>query len=238
MPRLNHKPAAGFSLVELLIVIAIISMLVSILMPAVMNAKRLAYKAQTQTRIVELSNGCVAYHSDNHFYPGQRYVSQWKDTDKLTGSQVLGAYLFGYTFAEAKGDVTTKAKGTYAPLAALAADPKTSDLFNPKGMGGSYALKDVDAPNSVSDRFGTSMERMPILYYPSRIGVKGVGQYVFDDNAAYTISKTASFTDQTGFENFIKNASTGAVVLDQQFLLIGANTDKPRKYGPNSPKNW
>ncbi len=59
------RPGRGFTLVELLIVIAIISLLLAILVPSLGYVKELTYIVVCQANLRSLTQGWVAYHQDN-----------------------------------------------------------------------------------------------------------------------------------------------------------------------------
>jgi|GEM_PF-6823194 len=54
----------GFTLIELLVVISIISLLISIILPALQGARRAAHQAMDQSNLRQLHIGAVAYSED------------------------------------------------------------------------------------------------------------------------------------------------------------------------------
>ena len=63
--------AWGFTLVELLVVVAVIGLLVGIIVPVIGPAIRKAYGAESELRIFELATGCRLFTIESGFSPGQ-----------------------------------------------------------------------------------------------------------------------------------------------------------------------
>ncbi len=63
-PRPRHACRGGFTLIELLVVISIIALLISILLPALSNARDSARKAVCQSNLRQQAVGTVAYEID------------------------------------------------------------------------------------------------------------------------------------------------------------------------------
>jgi prepilin-type N-terminal cleavage/methylation domain-containing protein/prepilin-type processing-associated H-X9-DG protein len=63
----------GFTLVELLVVIAVIGILVGLLLPAVQAAREAARAAQCKNNLHQLSLATIMFHDTNRAYPPARY---------------------------------------------------------------------------------------------------------------------------------------------------------------------
>src|SRR6187200_2999400 len=68
--RDRKSAMAGFTLVELLVVIGIIVLLVGILLPVVSGIKKSAYGAASAQQIQRLTSAIEAYSADHRAYPG------------------------------------------------------------------------------------------------------------------------------------------------------------------------
>jgi prepilin-type N-terminal cleavage/methylation domain-containing protein/prepilin-type processing-associated H-X9-DG protein len=89
MTRYKHA-ARGFTLVELLVVISIIGMLVSLLLPAVQNAREAGRRNTCQNNEHQLGLATLQFEANRHYFPG------WQSSLPFTNSSSSGYYLVSW----------------------------------------------------------------------------------------------------------------------------------------------
>lgn len=93
-PSLGKPKRAAFTLVELLIVIAIIGVLVGLLMPAISGARESARRAACTSNLRQLGAGLVAYATDNNqklpAFPDKDVEYLWELSPKTRDAVVEG----------------------------------------------------------------------------------------------------------------------------------------------------
>jgi len=97
MNNANSRGRPGFTLVELMTVIAIIMLLIGILIPALSSARIQAKKSSTAGLIKSLESGCEMFQGDFKQYPQSRGLNPFEGDSSilLMGAQWLGLQLFG-----------------------------------------------------------------------------------------------------------------------------------------------
>ncbi|HAU36429.1 MAG TPA: hypothetical protein DCX07_01765 [Phycisphaerales bacterium] len=220
---MNHNrniagAATGFTLIELLTVILIISLLVGILVPTVRAVIQAASAANTNATIQSLSGGIQQYYTENNnVYPGQNVPSTF-----VYGSHWLMRAMF------------TRKGATSVNYSAAPAADFPLDAYVPIKAG---LIRDNTGTNYSSAFLGDGYPSpMAICYYPARLGVSGLGQFVEGDNSTHTTGNTGGT-----FSDFIKDTrlDTGGNTpyRSGQYLLIAPGSDR-KYFTRDDVKNW
>jgi prepilin-type N-terminal cleavage/methylation domain-containing protein/prepilin-type processing-associated H-X9-DG protein len=72
----RERRANGFTLVELLVVVAIIALLVALLLPALARGKAASQSTVCKSNLRQLGISLQLYVSENHFYPENRFQTK------------------------------------------------------------------------------------------------------------------------------------------------------------------
>lgn len=76
---MRARRAAGFTLVELLVVVAIIGLLVALLLPAVQSAREAARRRECSNHLKQLLLALHQYESTHRRFPAGRLAPDWRD---------------------------------------------------------------------------------------------------------------------------------------------------------------
>ncbi len=186
----------GFTLVELLVVVALLATLMAMLLPTLGRAKLLANVAKSRAWIHTLGDACEAYYHENSYYPGQQFSDQLIGSGQanslFTGSQ----FLVRSFFTTLDKSNPAKINFTYDVAKTSYVTSKEADLMDPANktikitttVDGTANQPFTPTPGwqSISSR----LSNMPILYFPARLGVIGEEQYRWDDNGLDPYSAT------------------------------------------------
>jgi type II secretion system protein G len=137
----------GFTLIELMVVIAIILILALIAIPAYRNMQDRARKSRVQSDLRTLANALQMFFTDWNTYPVQ------EDADRLVADSGAGAELTGHGTINAEGKVSaTGERGPIVYIEKLPIDPFDPDngsyYYQSNPTGSSYVLySQTSAPN-------------------------------------------------------------------------------------------
>lgn len=95
----NNCGVILFTLVELLVVIAVIAILASLLLPALTNARKMAYRAKCLGNLKQLGGSVIMYSDDFSGWTPHAYNASYPitpmDRRRWTGQLVYGGYITG-----------------------------------------------------------------------------------------------------------------------------------------------
>ncbi len=215
-PRRLAGRRGGFTLVELLTVIMIISILVAIVMPALGRAKIVVRATQTKALLDALSKGLEMFHVDSSV-GGAYPPSSWPASNPPVsgGQQAFGAHtlVWGLAGADFKGTVGFKAN-----LASLYSDSSTSR------SGPFVSMSNVQiapAPGNVG--FGSGARNyqvfldsfdMPVLYYRANTRTTDANLvYTRDDNKPFLLNDSGTAICPLG-EGGASTSTDGSITLN------------------------
>jgi len=93
--RRRGRPPNGITLVELLVVVAIIGLLVALLLPAVELAREAARRSQCANHLKQLSLAAAAHQDVNQFFPTGGWGGGWVgDANRGFGPKQPGGWIY------------------------------------------------------------------------------------------------------------------------------------------------
>ncbi len=223
--KAETKRVRGFTLVELLTVVAIIGLLLGMIVPTIRAVLDSNQRMKMLVRVQSLSTGARTYKmsaTGNRYYPGQDSAGRSALENGTSSENFPGgcrnagsALLARCLFTDPNGRFPVSAYGTLEEdLLDTGEDPIT------------------DVPYSILDTDG---ETMAVLYYPSRIGKKGnTTQYETSDNSKYTnpsggIDQVAEASEggaKMDIQAYVQESTTSPIKMDGEFVITSAGTDR------------
>ncbi len=159
--RLQSRLRTGFTLIELLVVISIIAILVSLLLPAVQQAREAARQTQCRNNLKQLGLAFHNYHDAHLVFPAsylsdvrhpQRDLQTW---DGPAGF-AWGAMLLPYVEQSALYQLLNLNRPCYDPVNAVAVRTRLSAMICPSATGAETSVIVKNASGDVLAEFGRS----------------------------------------------------------------------------------
>lgn len=190
---MNHPTRSrGFTLIELVVAIAIIAVLVALLLPAVLNAREAARRTQCRNNLHQIGLALHNYH-DVHgaFPPGARGEWSWIAAllPMLEERSLYGLYDFSYEPFEPPNDDKTHYR---IPVINCPSDPDSDYIFTSAASGNmrfahTNYLGSLDSGAASRGMFGTNVS------HQMRDVLDGTSQTLFVGERGVVIDSTQSY---------------------------------------------
>ena len=152
MERKGRESEAGFTLIEMMVVVAIIAILVSILVPNFIRARAQAQTAACEANLKEIATALELFETDNDRYPNSGTVNG-ANTDlapylKQTPVDPAAGTSFYYSYTVANADTSSASytivcPGTHDPGTLQNLTPNTTYTHITYTSGGGFAASNL-----------------------------------------------------------------------------------------------
>src|SRR3954467_8982515 len=96
----------GFTLVELLVTMAIISLLVALLLPAIQSSREAARRGQCQSKVKQIALALILFHDTYRTFPSGGWGHEWVgDPDQGVGLRQPGGWIYNILPYIEEGDL-------------------------------------------------------------------------------------------------------------------------------------
>jgi general secretion pathway protein G len=166
LPRRNRVRARlsslrarrAFTLIELIVVVAIILILAGLVLSTFEYAKKKGQRARAETEIAALSAACESYKADNGIYPREASSTDILDarlSGNPSGYQTASLYLYKQLSGDFAANRTPTGKGymVFKPNMLLPAPPSTAPvtaILDPFGNSYGYSTAQAATPGGIT----------------------------------------------------------------------------------------
>ena len=220
-PYVVARKCGGLTLMELLIVLAIISMLVGLLLPAFSAVRKAAREAKQQAQITTIDLAISTFKNDYGDYPkSERIVSPFN----YCGSQKLAEALLGWDLMGFHPKSAWRADGFDAAGGLLTYDPPKTRDDNKDGV-----------PDTLNERKGPYLELATANAFRLGISALGAKDGLFDNTGTLAPDRYV-ICDVFGVKKITlasgKIASAGTPILYYKANTSSKSIKYPPTFGP------